>query len=253
MQVQERGSLRVAGRLGPAKAQSREVSGRKYRGQDPGGGLWHLLHGLAHVEGRLQACGAHRPQVGPPSLLPAISLLSTSPVCISTMSAQHPHLTFLQRDLADLQFRDGQFDLVLEKSTLDTLLSDCPDQEEEGSEGTEVVMRGLGEVERVLRPGGVFLSVSLSCPRRRGRLLARLGRLEQEVVEGGEDRVDYSVTSVTVGGSDGEGVVDEGSEEREVLGHTKDEEKKGAGDREMEGEGDEISDEYKLLVQSMIS
>jgi len=53
-----------------------------------------------------------------------------SPVCISTMAAQHPHLAFLQRDLTDLQFREGQFDLVLEKSTLDTLLSDCPDQEQ---------------------------------------------------------------------------------------------------------------------------
>ena len=41
------------------------------------------------------------------------------------------------------QFEDDSFDLVIEKSTLDTLLSDCA---QEDGQHLEVVQRGLKEV-----------------------------------------------------------------------------------------------------------
>ena len=55
-------------------------------------------------------------------------------------------------DARSLEFADASFDTCIEKATLDCMMS--------GEQGMETVSASCSEMSRVLRPGGVIVSVS---------------------------------------------------------------------------------------------
>jgi len=76
-----------------------------------------------------------------------------SEVVINQMKSQHPHMTWNMMDATAMQFDDASFDVVLDKSLMDCL--HCCD-------GAMAITRAYtNEVFRVLKPGGLFLRVSL--------------------------------------------------------------------------------------------
>ena len=179
--------------------------------------------------------------------------IDNSPVCISKMSRRFPHLSFELMDLNDLQYDEHTFDMVVEKSTLDTLISDCSQGR---IEGKLLVERGLKEVRKVLKPDGVFLSVSLLSPSEHSAILSPLGgKVKLERLQGGEDQVDCTVATVFLGdfnsvGSDqhvGGSVVQESFNDKQVTMVDD------LSDEEESYTEDGVSDEYKDLVKSMIS
>ena len=177
-----------------------------------------------------------------------VANIDNSPVCISTMEQRFPHLTFELMDLNDLQYGGQTFDMVVEKSTLDTLISDCSQGR---AEGKILVERGLHEVRRVLRPGGVLLSVSLLSPSEHSKILSPLGgEVRLERIRGGEDQVDCTVATVSLkevnSGDDGSFVMQETIDDCAVYDLSDD-------GKESFGEEDGLSEEYKDLVKSMIS
>lgn len=121
------------------------------------------------------------------------------------MRTKYPDLTFLQMDMTDLQFPDHQFDLVLEKATLDSLLVDCSSPWDITSPSHQLVSRCLQEVKRVLDPSsGVFLSITFSQPHHRVPLLAHPG-LDWEVdldKVSGAGLLDYYVVQCKAGDQD---------------------------------------------------
>jgi len=173
--------------------------------------------------------------------------VDNSPVCISAMSQRFPHLTFKLMDLNDLKYGEQTFDMVVEKSTLDTLISDCSQGREEGK---LLVEKGLLEVCKVLRPGGVFLSVSLLSPSEHSAILAPLGgKVKLERLKGGKDQVDCTVAAVFLedfNTLEGDQVSGESFNDQHLI----------MDDDLSEEESyteDGVSDEYKDLVKSMIS
>ena len=68
-----------------------------------------------------------------------------------------PTPNFAVMDVRRLPLRDGLFEIVLDKGTLDALLTDEAD-------GMKNAMAMLQEVRRTLKPGGVYLVVSHSPP-----------------------------------------------------------------------------------------
>ena len=151
-------------------------------------------------------------------------------------------------DLNDLQYGEQTFDMVVEKSTLDTLISDCAYGR---AEGKILVERGLQEVRRVLRPGGVLLSVSLLSPNEHSKILSPLGgEVRLERIRGGEDQVDCTVATVSLkevnSGDDGSFVMQETINDCAVYDLSDEEE----GSL---GEEDGLSEEFKDLVKNMIS
>ena len=59
------------------------------------------------------------------------------------------------RDLGEA-FKDGAYDVVVDKATLDSIL--C------GDGSTENMVKALSEVQRILKPGGIFVSVTHGTP-----------------------------------------------------------------------------------------
>jgi len=181
-----------------------------------------------------------------------VSNIDNSPVCISTMSQRFPHLSFELMNLNNLQFEEATFDIVVEKSTLDTLISDC------SVEGGLLVQTGLRELRRVLEPGGVVLSVSLLSPSEHLSILSPLGgRAEHELIRGGEDQVDCNVATVYLE----EGNCDDGwvhslvtqksLEDQNQAAFSDEEDLNDRGEEDSDCDG--LSEEYKDLVRSMIS
>ena len=175
-----------------------------------------------------------------------VSNIDNSPVCISTMSQRFPHLSFELMNLNNLQYEETTFDIVVEKSTLDTLISDC------SVEGGILVQTGLRELRRVLKPGGVVLSVSLLSANEHSSILSPLGgRAEHELIRGGEDQVDCNVATVYLE----EGNRDNGGVHSLVtLKQAASSDEEDLNDHEEEDyDCDGLSEEYKDLVRSMIS
>ena len=173
--------------------------------------------------------------------------IDNSPVCISKMSRRFPHLLFELMDLNDLQYDEHTFDMVVEKSTLDTLISD---RSEGQAEGKHKVEKCLQEISKVLRPGGILLSVSLLSPNEHSAILSPLGgRVKVERIRGGKDQVDCTVATVFFDDLKGDHV--RGSVKQESCDDQNLPEYDFSDDEERFEGG--VSDEYKDLVKSMIS
>ena len=117
--------------------------------------------------------------------------------------------------------------------------------------GKLLVEKGLLEVCKVLRPGGVFLSVSLLSPSEHSEILSPLGgKVKLERLKGGKDQVDCTVATVfledlnSVGGDQ---VIQESFNDKNL---TLDDD---LSDEKESYTEDGVSDEYKDLVKSMIS
>ncbi|KAK7817894.1 hypothetical protein U0070_005537 [Myodes glareolus] len=71
-------------------------------------------------------------------------------------ASRRPHMSFLKMDMTQMEFPDATFQVVLDKGTLDAVLTD----EEEKT--LQRVDRMLAEVGRVLQVGGRYLCISLA-------------------------------------------------------------------------------------------
>ncbi|XP_078263925.1 eEF1A lysine and N-terminal methyltransferase isoform X2 [Rhinoraja longicauda] len=90
----------------------------------------------------------------------SITNIDISPAVISHMKARNavrrPSLAFTEMDVGQMEFADSQFQVVLDKGTLDAIMTD-------ESAGTLRKVEGMfGEIGRALRPGGRYLCVSLA-------------------------------------------------------------------------------------------
>jgi len=104
-----------------------------------------------------------------------ITNIDFSEVCVEKMAAKYPQLKFVQMDMTNLQFGKETFDIVIEKSTLDSQLVDTRSPWDLTSQGCKQVTKALMEVKKVLKVGGVFVSISFSQPHFRVPLLAQEG------------------------------------------------------------------------------
>ncbi|XP_066117257.1 eEF1A lysine and N-terminal methyltransferase [Saccopteryx bilineata] len=71
-------------------------------------------------------------------------------------ASRRPQMSFLKMDMTQMEFPDASFQVVLDKGTLDAVLTD------EEEETLQQVDRMLAEVGRVLQVGGRYLCVSLA-------------------------------------------------------------------------------------------
>ncbi|KAH8943282.1 hypothetical protein BDL97_13G044000 [Sphagnum fallax] len=87
--------------------------------------------------------------------------IDISAVVIEAMREKYkdmPQLQYQRMDVRDMKaFKDGQFDTVLDKGMLDSLM--C------GASATYSASSMLQEVRRVLKPGGVYLLITYGDPR----------------------------------------------------------------------------------------
>ncbi|CAG0898057.1 unnamed protein product [Darwinula stevensoni] len=96
-----------------------------------------------------------------------ITNVDYSPVVIESMrsrSAAASSMAWLVGDVRDLDFRPSEFDTVLEKATLDSLLVRETDPWHLSAEASSLLHRVLHKVSEILRPGGRLISVSFAQP-----------------------------------------------------------------------------------------
>jgi len=65
-------------------------------------------------------------------------------------------MQFIKMDAKNMDFKDGTFDVVVDKALTDCLL--C------GDDGEEDLANSLAEISRVLKPGGSYVCVSFGEP-----------------------------------------------------------------------------------------
>eukprot|EP00768_Dysnectes_brevis_P008088 gnl/Dysnectes_brevis/713_a786_5606.p1 GENE.gnl/Dysnectes_brevis/713_a786_5606~~gnl/Dysnectes_brevis/713_a786_5606.p1 ORF type:complete len:216 (+),score=42.65 gnl/Dysnectes_brevis/713_a786_5606:40-648(+) len=84
-----------------------------------------------------------------------IKAIDVSDIVVSRMKEQvgdRSGVEYTTMDCCELGFSDGDFDVVFEKASMDSLL--C------GENAADRVNQTLDHIHRVLKPGGVFISVS---------------------------------------------------------------------------------------------
>ncbi|ORX49492.1 S-adenosyl-L-methionine-dependent methyltransferase [Hesseltinella vesiculosa] len=87
--------------------------------------------------------------------------------------ADMPEMTWLEMDIRDLKFDTESFDVVIDKGTMDALLTGVKDQWNPGEEVVSEVKKEVDEVARVLKMGGLFLYITFGQPHFRKPLLNR--------------------------------------------------------------------------------
>eukprot|EP00440_Ansanella_granifera_P068697 gb/GFBE01074516.1/.p1 GENE.gb/GFBE01074516.1/~~gb/GFBE01074516.1/.p1 ORF type:complete len:227 (+),score=50.81 gb/GFBE01074516.1/:1-681(+) len=92
-----------------------------------------------------------------------ITNIDNAEVCIQQMAERNkvirPELKWLEMDATSLGLSESSFDVVIDKSVLDTFA--C------GDNASSKINTYLNEVQRVLRPRGAFLCVSYGAPNTR--------------------------------------------------------------------------------------
>ncbi|XP_062115557.1 uncharacterized protein LOC133829779 [Humulus lupulus] len=87
--------------------------------------------------------------------------IDISSVAIEMMKRKHvhiPQLKYMQMDVRDMSaFPDDSFDGILDKGTLDSLM--C------GTDAPVSASQMLGEVSRLLKPGGIYMLITYGDPR----------------------------------------------------------------------------------------
>ncbi|XP_058920250.1 endothelin-converting enzyme 2 isoform X4 [Kogia breviceps] len=107
---------------------------------------------------------------------PDVTSVDYSSVVVAAMRARYSHVPKLRWETMDVRalgFPSGSFDVVLEKGTLDALLTGEQDPWNVSSEGIHTVDQVLSEVSRVLVPGGQFISMTSAAPHFRTRHYAQ--------------------------------------------------------------------------------
>ena len=135
-----------------------------------------------------------------------VTNIDISGVCVQNMRTKYPALTFLEMDMTAMDFPDGSFDLVFEKSTLDSLLVSSPSPWDMSSSAHTLVTSGLREVKRVMQPEGVFFSVTFCQPHHRVPLLTQEGlrwAVQVDRVGDSSSLLEYCVMRMEEGGVEG--------------------------------------------------
>ncbi|KAM6223061.1 EEF1A lysine methyltransferase 4 isoform 1-T1 [Rhynchocyon petersi] len=107
---------------------------------------------------------------------PDVTSVDYSSVVVAAMKVRYAHVPKLRWETMDvraLNFPSNSFDVVLEKGTLDALLSGERDPWTVSSDGVHTMDQVLSEVSRVLVPGGRFISLTSAAPHFRTRHYAQ--------------------------------------------------------------------------------
>jgi SAM-dependent methyltransferase len=94
---------------------------------------------------------------------------------IARMREQHvllrPQMQWLDMDMTNLSFEDASFDAVIDKAAMDAMLANEGDVWNPNDESIRMGCNACRSISRVLKPGGVFLQVSLVQPHFRNKYL----------------------------------------------------------------------------------
>ncbi|XP_076359527.1 eEF1A lysine and N-terminal methyltransferase isoform X1 [Tachypleus tridentatus] len=74
---------------------------------------------------------------------------------IEKYSRRRPGMKYQKMDMLEMAFKDGEFTVVLDKGTLDALMTDASE------ETVQKIEKMFGEIKRVLRLGGRYICISL--------------------------------------------------------------------------------------------
>eukprot|EP00198_Chlamydomonas_reinhardtii_P008951 XP_001698288.1 predicted protein [Chlamydomonas reinhardtii] len=137
--------------------------------------LRQLFKRYLHINARVLhvGCGNSNLQEGMAMDGYRVTNVDISPVVIERMKLQHSQLAGLDylvadcRDMSSAGLPGGSFGSCIDKGTLDAVL--C------GASGQLDAARYMQEICRLLRPGGIFLLISLGAPSARLALLQKLG------------------------------------------------------------------------------
>nr|GLL28483.1 methyltransferase-like protein 13 [Ipomoea trifida] len=103
-----------------------------------------------------------------------LTCIDLSPIAVEKMknrllSKGYKEIKVLEADMLDLPFEDQCFDIVIEKGTMDVLFVDSGDPWNPHPATVDKVMAMLKEVHRVLKPDGIFISITFGQPHFRRR------------------------------------------------------------------------------------
>lgn len=104
--------------------------------------------------------------------------IDVSPTVIEKMKKKYEgneKLSWAVMDCTELECPSDEYDLVVDKGTLDALY--CSDHAQ------DVVAKTLSEIRRVLKPGGMFIDISFGAPASRAQLTQTKDMTLLEVVE----------------------------------------------------------------------
>ncbi|PWN23122.1 S-adenosyl-L-methionine-dependent methyltransferase [Microstroma glucosiphilum] len=109
-----------------------------------------------------------------------VTSLDFSPNLISQMRARHPGIDFVEMDIRNLveesdklQAGAGQWDLIIDKGTLDALVAEKGSVWEPSERVFDNARREIDGVLHLLKPGGTFLYLTWMQPHFRLRFLER--------------------------------------------------------------------------------
>ncbi|PHU10571.1 hypothetical protein BC332_22431 [Capsicum chinense] len=103
-----------------------------------------------------------------------LTCIDLSPIAVEKMKQRlinkgYKEIKVLEADMLDLPFDDGCFDVVIEKGTMDVLFVDSGDPWNPHPATVEKVTKMLNEIHRVLKPEGIFISITFGQPHFRRR------------------------------------------------------------------------------------
>jgi len=104
-----------------------------------------------------------------------ITNIDISEVVVDRMKEQHRQMDWITMDMTNMTFSDDTFDIVLEKATLDSLLVEDKSPWAQDTPGKKLVVSSLREVARVMKTGGMFVSITFTQPHFRVPLLCSPG------------------------------------------------------------------------------
>ncbi|XP_059459260.1 uncharacterized protein LOC132188741 [Corylus avellana] len=98
-----------------------------------------------------------------------ITCIDLSAIAVEKMQTRlalkgYKEIKVLEADMLDLPFSNGVFDVIIEKGTMDVLFVDSGDPWNPQPETVTKVKAMLEGVHRVLKPNGIFISISFGQP-----------------------------------------------------------------------------------------
>ncbi|KAF8605844.1 S-adenosyl-L-methionine-dependent methyltransferase [Ceratobasidium sp. AG-I] len=108
-----------------------------------------------------------------------------SSVVIERMREIQPYMQWIEMDIRDLKFEDESFDILIDKGTMDAMLTGTTDVWNPAPEVVQNCEKEVAEAVRVLRPGGKLIYLTFGQPHFRRRYLTLPG-CSLEVKELGE-------------------------------------------------------------------